>query len=174
MEGFCLTKLDSPSAKGSGEKVTVIAQSNASSDTIVFDGQFNHIRDLSFRPSVFRTGGYALKFNTGQFGGGANDIFIEYDYNGIYCLSCTSVELFAIELRYLTGIYGIYYAGSVSEAASKLVVRDAIGDNPWPNGSPTFSQMKGNIANTTAYSLHDIVISSGWLWQCTTAGTTSG
>lgn len=161
------------SIQGAGERVSVIAQASATSNTFVFRGQFNYICDIMFRPSVFQTDGYSVVFGPSCFGGGADNVFVEYANAGFNVVSSTSVEFNNIELRYLTGAFGILYSGSAIEAASKLVLRDVIGDNPWPNGSPLFSQIKGNLANSTAYALWDVVISNGWIWQCTTAGTSA-
>lgn len=161
------------SIEGTGERVSVIVQTSATSDTFVFRAQFCYIRNIMFRPSSFQTSGYCIVFGPSCFGGGADNIFVEYANAGVNVVSSTSVELNNIELRYLTGGIGINYGGSSAEPSSKLVLRDVIGDNPWPNGSPLFSQIRGNISNSTSYALWDVVISNGWIWQCTSAGTSS-
>ena len=159
---------------GSGERVSIIRQGSTTNNTFTFRGQFNYIRDIMFSPSVFQTDGYAVVFGPSCFGGGASNVFVEYANSGFNVVSSTSIELNNIELRYLTGAFGIRYAGTSIEAASKLVLRDVIGDNPWVLGDPSsYSQIRGNLANSTAYALKDIVISNGWLWQCTTAGTSA-
>jgi len=158
---------------GSGRNSTIIAMAAATGNTMTLNSQFSSIEHLTFSPSVFRTSGYELVIDTG-FQNLVEDIHIRYGYSGIRVVSTAEVICKDINMRYMTGAYGVIYEGTVSVSTYGGTLWNMVGDNPPVSSSVSVpSAVRGNIQNSTAYTQNDLVISNDWLWQCTVSGTTS-
>ena len=157
---------------GSGRKATIISTTSATGDVFTFQGQFQVIQSLSFSPSVFRTSGYEIAIKYGAFQQIVRDVYIEFGYNGIYNIDASETIFENIQLRYMTGMLGFNYTGTVTYGSYGMRAKNLLTDNPYVT-SVFNANLKGNFAGSTAYSLSDIYIANGWIWQVTTAGTSA-
>jgi hypothetical protein len=101
---------------GSGRGATVISNASASGNTMTIQGTSITISDIEFSPTVARTGTYELAFNSASFSVCRN-IYIQsassFVYNGISIFNSSTMWLENINLRGITGLYGIYVGGSL-------------------------------------------------------------
>ena len=156
---------------GEGRNSTIIANAAATGNTFYLTGQFSGVRDMSFVPSVFRTGDYEVLIS-GGFQNFLDNVYANFAYRGFGIVSTASALLTNISLRYLTGDVGIYYGGTSSVSSYGLYCSKIVADNPYVNGV-TASNVTGAFAGTTAYSLSDLFTANGWVFQVTSAGTSA-
>jgi hypothetical protein len=165
---------------GDGRHSSIIAMSSATGNTMTLGatlagtfGQYCSIEDISFKPSVARTSGYEIYIPGGAGGGGyANairNVDIQYGFNGIN-VSASRTMIDNVTMRYMSGNYGIYFAGTSTYAAHGLFIKNIIADNPY-NADASQSNLKGNFAASISYIANDLYIANGWIWQVITGGT---
>jgi hypothetical protein len=165
---------------GDGRHSSIIAMSSATGNTMTLGatlagtfGQYCSIEDISFKPSVARTSGYEIYIPGGAGGGGyANairNVDIQYGFNGIN-VSATRTMIDNVTMRYMSGNYGIYFAGTSTYAAHGLFIKNIIADNPY-NADASQSNLRGNFAASISYIANDVYIANGWIWQVITGGT---
>ena len=167
---------------GDGRVNTIIAMSSATGNTMTIgpspsygSGQYQSLEDISFEPSVARTSGYEL-FISGVSparGGGyaitVKNVDIQYGFNGIG-ISSSRTMIDNVTMRYMSGNYGIYFAGTSTYAAHGLFIKNIIADNPY-NADASQSNLTGNFAASISYIANDVYIANGWIWQVITGGT---
>lgn len=165
---------------GDGRHSSIIAMSSATGNTMTLGatlagtfGQYCSIEDISFKPSVARTSGYEIYIPGGAGGGGyANairNVDIQYGFNGIN-VSASRTMIDNVTMRYMSGNYGIYFAGTSTYAAHGLFIKNIIADNPY-NADASQSNLRGNFAASISYIANDVYIANGWIWQVITGGT---
>ena len=169
---------------GDGRHSTVIAMSSATGNTMTLgaksalspnasEGQYGSIEDISFNPSVARTSGYEISIPGYSDGGGYANVIrnvdIQYGFNGIN-VSASRTMIDNVTMRYMSGNYGIYFAGTSTYAAHGLFIKNIIADNPY-NADASQSNLRGNFAASISYIANDVYIANGWIWQVITGGT---
>jgi hypothetical protein len=154
---------------GAGRNSTIIANASATGSTLYLTGQFSGVRDISFTPSVFRTGDYEVLIE-GGFQNFLHNVYANFAYRGFGIVSTASALLTNISLRYITGDVGIYYGGTLSVSSYGCYASKIVADNPYVNGV-TAPNVTGAFAGTTSYSLSDLFTANGWVFQVTSAGT---
>jgi hypothetical protein len=165
---------------GDGRHSSIIAMSSATGNTMTLGatlagtfGQYCSIEDISFNPSVARTSGYEIHIAGGAGGGGyANairNVDIQYGFNGIN-VSASRTMIDNVTMRYMSGNFGIYFAGASTYAAHGLFIKNIITDNPY-NADASQSNLTGNFAASISYIANDVYIANGWIWQVITGGT---
>lgn len=155
--------------KGDGRWNTIIAPSFASGDVFTLQAQFQSIEDLAIQASVFRTSGYDIKVNASNCL--IRNIFHTFSYNGIWVVDSSESIIENVQFRYMTGTSGLYFSGTVAAGSYGLRIKNIVADNPYII-SVFNANLKNEFSASTAYSLGDIFVANGWIWQVTTAGTT--
>ncbi len=158
--------------KGDGRRSTVIAMADPINNTMTVSGQFVTVEDMSFSPSVFRTGGYEIAVAAGGFQNLIRNVYMEWGYNGISIISVSEVIIENVQLRYMTGTIGLYFGGTSSARSAGLRIRGFLCDNPYPVG--VFNANLKTWATSTSYANGDIFKINSWIFQVTTAGTSGG
>lgn len=135
--------------RGDGRNRTIIATSSATGDVMSMTGQFQVIQDLSFVPSVFRTGGYELKIGLGGFQNIVRNVYICFGYNGIYVTDVSEAVFENVQFRYMTGTIGYYYTGTASSGSYGMRIKNILTDNPYPY--PVFNDLVSNTFAASTY-----------------------
>jgi len=129
------------------------------------------LKDLFISSSVYKTSGYAIKITGGAFSPRIENVRIDYHHNGIWVHDTAEPYIRRIRMRYMHGTQGIYVGGtSSSDAVFGCTIDYFNADNPYPLTYGTFKTW----AISTAFSLNDIIQNNGNIYQCSTAGTSSG
>lgn len=158
---------------GSGKESTVIASSSATANVLVINNYNVSVEDISFRPSVFQTAGYAISLETASWAC-LNNLFFEFHANAILNKDSSSCFLENVVIRSISGDRGINFCGSLIGGGSfGFYMSRMICDNPYPYSAPSANDAKGNLANSTVYAAGNVVISNDWIWQCTIGGTSA-
>ena len=159
--------------RGDGRKVTTIAPSFASGNVFTFGpnasgGQFASIENLSFEASVFRTSGFDLNVNVSNFL--IRDVTFKFSFNPISVVDSSEAIIENIDISYITGNLGVDFDGTSGGGGSfGFRCKNIVASNPYVV-NPAVNNLKTFIAST-AYSVNDVFVNDGWLWQVTTAGT---
>ena len=158
---------------GAGRENTVLASSSATANVVTINATYTHVEGMTFRPSVYQTDGYAIVVNVASWAI-IRDVIIEFHYNGILNQNSSSIYLEDTNIRYLAGARGVNYVGTLAGGGGYgFYITRLLCDNPYPHSGPTASSPRGNLANSTAYTAGQLVISNSWIWQCTTSGTSA-
>lgn len=151
---------------------SIIEYSGTTGDIFTFDGaQYAGVRNLAFKYTSLPTAGNCIVFTGECFQCFAENVRMWNVYNGISVVSCTETKIQSVTFRYLIGLYGISFSGTVSAPSYRININDVSADNPYPNGA--YGTVK-SWATSTAYSEDDIVRVNSNIYQCSTAGTSAG
>jgi hypothetical protein len=158
--------------EGEGDFATgsVIRNTSTTGNLWTISGQHVRLEGLYFKPTVRMTSGYMLVFASGCFLCSAERIRIDYGYDGIHISDASETRLTRVSMRYMLGINGLYLTGTAGVGSYRTLINDFLANNPYPQ---TYGTVKA-WATATAYSLNDIVQVNGRVYQCSTAGTSSG
>jgi hypothetical protein len=148
---------------------TIFSFNNATGDCIAFNGtRFSGIRGVFFLQSVRRTANNAILFTGNGYMSFCEDVMFQYHYNAIYVNGTTETRILRTQIRYSHGITGVTFTGTLGAPSYRMIIDDMGTDNPYPNAIVAAPK---SWAPTTAFSLGDIVASSGNIYQCSFAGT---
>lgn len=136
--------------KGDGRNRTIIATTSAGGDVMTLTGQFIVLEDMSFVPSVFRTGGYEVVVGAGSFQTVLRNIYITFGYNGILNTNASETVFENVQFRYLTGTIGFSYTGTSGGGSYGMRIKNIVADNPYPL-SVFNALLRGTFAGSTAY-----------------------
>lgn len=154
---------------GGGEGGVVFRFSTATGDCITFSNcQHSGLRNIRFKPTVRRTSGWDVKFTGGCFMCSTHDTRHEYTYNGVWVHHATETEIHHPIFRNMYGPEPFLYGrgATASEASYRCTVYNLRGDNPYSTEPDAVAH-----ANTTAFSLGDLIRETSGFYECTTAGT---
>lgn len=154
---------------GSGIYVTVLDAQHTTGNSITLTTSADQkVKALAMTCSVIKTSGYAIVCSSSAYEPDI-DVRIDYHYDGIFIQDASEAKVKA-NLRYLLGTRGIYYGGTVGNGCFGASF-DLNCNNPYPGDN---DGTRTSWATSTAYSLDDIIYQNGFIWQCTTAGTSAG
>jgi hypothetical protein len=153
---------------------TVINHTNATTNAVVFtDGANNSgIESFYFYTNVKKASGYAVVFTGNVYDCFARDCIVYYYFNAFGIVGASYITLEDCQCGYLLGSRGIDFRGISTAPSFRMYVNNFFADNPYP-GAVAPSNIKTWTA-TTAYSLNDVVVTNGVIWQCVGSGTSGG
>lgn len=162
--------------RGAGQFATYLQQTTTTGDLITVTGNYCGVSNLTITPELRKTSGFAIRVSAGQ-NNFVRDVSIPYDWNGIAITATSNIanmEISNTTIGPLLGDYDIVaYGTSLSAGIFGLSLRAVSANNPWPGTIGTAGTRK-TWTVSTAYSLNDVVVTNGRIYQCTTAGTSSG
>lgn len=141
-------------------------------DCITFDDcQACGIENVTFSPTVRRTAGWDVKWTGGSFNCYMYDCRHDFGYNAVWVHHATEFNLHNPLFRYMYGSepFLMGRGSTAAESSYRCVLVNIQADNPYINAVEA-AQVKSH-ADTTAYSLGDIIVENDKIWECTTAGT---
>lgn len=98
------------------------------------------------------------------------DVEIYNTFNGILIFESSSVHINNLDISQLHGGSGMSITGGSGNIAKKVIMNGVRITQPYPVTLTSHSQFK-TWASSTAFSEGDVVVSSGNIYQCSTAGT---
>lgn len=140
----------------------------------VFSGcQYSGIEDLYARAGKVYTAECSLVSFSDTYACFVRRVRVDQHWSHTKIVSSNGTILEEIETAELYGLYGVLFIG-VGDSSEGAEIRNSYFTGPHPYAFPASVVGNGAWASTTAYTQGDLRTNGGYLWQCSTSGTSAG
>lgn len=158
------------SGAGDSDAGTIFIGTITNGDNLIISNcQHCLIQNIYIVSEIIKQSGFGILV-TGCFAHNITNVRLDYGYNGIGIIGSTESRIINCQLRYLFGLFGLYFGGTQFQQSYRLAIDNLITNNPYPIDY-------GKIISygpSKSFANGDITVVNNKIWQCTQSGITVG